>query len=167
MNTSEDKSYQILVVDDEPSLRTAIKKLLNRAGHEVQVVDSAEAALTLLEKNCFDLIITDYDMPQMKGNEFAAIIKQRCPSQPVIMATGNATDFHPSGKPSGGVDWILGKPFSVAELREAIGWTMARTAVASTTPDAPPFLADTPEVPVPNMPWPTAPGESRHTRVRK
>lgn len=166
MKTPEDKWYHILVVDDEPTVRSVTKMLLKRDGHEVQTADSGEAALALLENNIFDLIITDYCMAGMLGNQLAAIIKQRWPGQPVIMATANASDFHSPGTPTGGVDCILSKPFGMVELREAIGWAMTRTAVATTTPEAPASPADAPEVPMPNIPPPTAPGESGSRRVR-
>ena len=128
MKTCQKPGHRILVVDDEPDVRQAIKMMLGHDGHEVQTVDSGEAALALLEHNTFDLITTDYSMAGMKGDQLAAIIKQRWPGQPVIMATAFAADFHPSGKPSGGVDCVLNKPFSLVELRDAITLAMSLKA---------------------------------------
>ena len=122
MKTSGNQTYRILVVDDEPDVRQAIKMLLEHDGHKVQTVDSGEAALALIEHNTFDLIMTDYSMKGMKGNQLAATIKQGRPAQPIIMATAFAAGFQPSGKPTGGVDYVLSKPFTMTELREAITW---------------------------------------------
>lgn len=122
------QSYQILVVDDEPSVRQAIKMVLKFQGHEVQTVNGGEAALALLEHENFDLIITDYSMEGMKGNQLAATIKKCRPDQPIIMATAFAADFQPSGKPTGGVDCVLSKPFTLVELREAIAGVMSLIA---------------------------------------
>lgn len=128
MKTSGNQTYHILVVDDESDVRRAIKMLLEHDGHEVQTVDSGEAALALIEHNTFDLIMTDYSMVGMKGNQLAATIKHGRPDQPIIMATAFAADFQPSGKPSGGVDYVLSKPFTVTELREAIAMVMSPKA---------------------------------------
>ena len=124
MKKPGNKTYHILVVDDEPAVSQAIKMLLEHDGHEVQTIDSGEATLGLLEHKKFDLIITDYFMQGMRGNQLAAIIKQHRPDQPIIMATAYAADFQSAGTPSGGVDLVLDKPFSLIELREAIAWVM-------------------------------------------
>jgi two-component system cell cycle response regulator CpdR len=158
------KRYHILVVDDEPSVRRAIQMLLGHDGHEVRTVDSGETALALLEQDLFDLVITDYSMEGMKGDQLAAIIKQRWPGQPVILATAFAADFPHSSTPSGGVDYVLSKPFSVVELREAIAWVMSQKAAPSATPDESASLANTPEVPPPDFP-PPEPPESSSGRI--
>jgi CheY-like chemotaxis protein len=112
--------HHILVVDDEPTVARAIKMLLEHDGHTVETADSGEAALAIIEHGKFDLIITDYSMQGMKGVELAALIKQRHPDQPIIMATAFAADFNNSGKPSAGVNLVISKPFSQKELREAV-----------------------------------------------
>jgi CheY-like chemotaxis protein len=133
MKTCQKPGYRILVVDDEPDVRQAIKMMLEHDGHEVQTVDSGEAALALLEHNTFDLITTDYSMAGMKGNQLAATVKKCRPDQPIIMVTAFAADFHPSGKPSGGVDCVLSKPFTLIELREAIALVMSLKAARPAT----------------------------------
>ena len=146
MKTTDDRGYHILIVDDEPLVRQSIKMLLEHEGHKARTVESGEAALVLLEHETFDLIITDYFMQGMKGNQLAAIIKQRRPDQPIIMATAYAADFQPSGKPTGGVDWVLSKPFSMAELREAIALVMSSKAAPLTTPGSSDPVEGSPEV---------------------
>ena len=133
MKTSGKQTYHILIVDDEPSVCESIKMLLEHDGHEVQTVDSGEAALALLEHNTFDLITTDYSMAGMKGNQLAATVKKCRPDQPIIMVTAFAADFHPSGKPTGGVDCVLSKPFTMIELREAIARVMSLKALLPAT----------------------------------
>lgn len=107
-----------------------MKMLLKYDGHVVQTVESGEAALTLLERDLFDLVITDYSMGGMTGNQLAGIIKQRWPGQPVIMASAFAGDFHAAGKPFVNVDFILSKPFSRLELGDAIAKVMTHHIVA-------------------------------------
>jgi CheY-like chemotaxis protein len=120
MKESENPGHNILVVDDESAVCKAFKLLLEFDGHRVQTAESGELALAAYEPGKFDLVITDYSMCGMKGDELAALIKQRQPDQPIIMATAFAADFSFPGKPPAAVDWVLNKPFSLIELREAI-----------------------------------------------
>jgi CheY-like chemotaxis protein len=120
MKTQTIQKHQILVVDDEPSVRGAIKMLLKHDGHEIRLADSGEAALAMFERDKFDLVITDYSMQGMKGAQLAVLIKQLRPDQPIIMITAFADEFKTYGKPPEGVDFIISKPFSQKELREAI-----------------------------------------------
>ena len=112
--------WRILVVDDEPAVCDAIKMMLKFDGHAVQTAKGSKEALSLLEQGKFDLIITDYSMPGIKGDELAAVIKQRLPHQPIIMITAYAEMLKSSGIPLPGVDFIVSKPFLLADLREAI-----------------------------------------------
>jgi CheY-like chemotaxis protein len=112
--------FQILVVDDEPSVLRAVNLLLSLDGHEVSTVTSGAAALALLEQSQFDLVITDYSMVEMKGDQLATHIKARWPEQPILMATAFADEFNEHGKSAGGADYVLSKPFSRGELCAAI-----------------------------------------------
>lgn len=113
------------MVDDEPTVCSAIQMMLKHYGHHVQIAADAAAALARLADEPFDLIITDYLMPEMKGDQLVAEIKRRRPGQRIIMVTAFADDFLAYGKPTGGVDWVLHKPFSLADLRSAIAQVMA------------------------------------------
>ena len=110
---------QILVVDDEPAVCDAIKMMLQFDGHKVQTAHSAKEALALLEQATFDLVTTDYAMTGMKGDELAAIIKQRLPRQPIIMITAYAEMLKSTDEPLQ-VDDIISKPFLLTDLREAV-----------------------------------------------
>ena len=111
---------RILVVDDEPSVGNTIKMLLQFDGHDVEATHNSMDALAMFEPDRFDLIITDYAMPGMNGNQLATAIKADAPDQPVIMITGHAGTLPLS--PS--VDFIIGKPFRLEHLREAIAKVM-------------------------------------------
>jgi CheY-like chemotaxis protein len=118
---------RILVVDDEPFVCDAVKMMLAFDGHDVVTANDAKEALAIFEKSKFDLVITDFAMPGMKGDELAAAIKARAPRQPVVMITAYAEMLQSSGKPLPGVDFLVSKPFLLEHLREAI---------ASVLPDA-------------------------------
>ena len=126
--------YQILVVDDEPMVCRAIKMLLEHDGHKVQTAASGESALNLLKQHKFDLVITDYIMEKMRGVELARLIKEGQPGLPILMVTAFADEFNIYGKSFGDVDFIIPKPFSQQDLREAIVRVMLPKAVGILDP---------------------------------
>ena len=105
------------MVDDEAFVCEAVKMMLNFDGHQVQTAGNAREALEIFEAGEFDLVITDYSMPGMKGDALAQAIKQRDPHFPVVMITAYAEILPPS---MDGVDHLIGKPFLLENLREAI-----------------------------------------------
>jgi CheY-like chemotaxis protein len=120
MSASGNQVRQILVVDDEPAVCDAIKMMLKFDGHEVQTANGSKEALSLLEQGKFDLITVDYALQGMQGDELAAVIKQRLPHQPIIMISAYAEMLKSSGNPLTGVDFIISKPFLLADLRAAV-----------------------------------------------
>jgi CheY-like chemotaxis protein len=111
---------RILVVDDEPFVCDAVKMMLDFDGHHVETASSGAEALAILERSKFDVVITDFAMPAMKGDELAVAIKSRWPGQPVVMITAYAEMLHTSGNPLRGVDFLISKPFLLENLRQAI-----------------------------------------------
>ena len=111
---------RILVVDDEPFVCDAVRMMLAFDGHNVQVANSGPEALALYDRESFDIVFTDFSMPNMKGDELAATIKARNPKQPVVMITAYAEMIQASGNPLTGVDYVISKPFLLENLREAI-----------------------------------------------
>jgi CheY-like chemotaxis protein len=120
---------KILVVDDEPFVCDAVKMMLTFDGHQVQTANSGREALETLEKNQFDLVITDFAMPTMKGDELAGFIKAKYPSQPIIMITAYAEMLQSTGNPLQGIDRLISKPFLLDELREAIAQVLVPKSV--------------------------------------
>jgi CheY-like chemotaxis protein len=118
---------RILVVDDEPFVCDAVKMMLAFDGHDVVTTNDAKEALGIFAPDKFDVVITDYAMPGMKGDELAAAIKAKAPLQPIVMITAYAEMLQSSGKKLAGVDFLISKPFLLEHLREAI---------SSVTPDA-------------------------------
>ena len=108
---------RILLADDQQSVRDAIRLLLSLDEHTVvEAADGAEA-LAAFMRDRFDLVITDFEMPNMKGNELAARIKHIAPTQPVLMITAYAEALGDSVRP---VDAVLDKPFQFQDLRQAM-----------------------------------------------
>ena len=71
----------------------------------------------------FDLVITDLEMPGLKGNELAIRIKQQLPSQPILMITAYPERLGDCDNP---VDAVLAKPFRIQDLRKAMAKLLER-----------------------------------------
>jgi DNA-binding NtrC family response regulator len=82
---------KILVVDDEGSIRMALKEILEYESHQVTEADSVQAAFKHLDDTNFDLIISDVKMPKVDGIEFLVALKEKGVETPVIMITGHGT----------------------------------------------------------------------------
>ena len=108
---------RILLVDDQPSVREAISLLLSLDEHTVIEAGDGVEALDVFGREQFDLVITDFEMPNMKGNELARRIKQFSPAQPIVMVTAYAERLGDSSNP---VDALLNKPFQLEDLRRAM-----------------------------------------------
>jgi CheY-like chemotaxis protein len=110
---------RILIVDDQPMVADSLKLILKLDGYEVQTAKDGSEALALYEPKKFDLIFMDFEMPGMKGNELAAAIRARDPRQPIILVTAYS-DLALHMEPTPQVDLVIGKPWSVGELRTAV-----------------------------------------------
>jgi CheY-like chemotaxis protein len=119
MAIPEKSGRRILVVDDDEMVSNTLRKVLALDGHAAELVSGASEALAALEQSRFDLVITDYEMPVMKGDQLAAEIKARIPTQPIVILTAYREKLKASGRPVQ-ADLILGKPFDLWEFRKAI-----------------------------------------------
>jgi len=123
--------HSILVVDDEPLVCEAVKMMLAFDGHAVETANNGKEALELYDRSKFDLVFTDFAMPDMKGDELAAAIKARNPRQPIILITAYAEMLKSSGHPLAGIEGVIGKPFLLEDLRAAIARVTSRERKAT------------------------------------
>jgi len=115
------RSLRVLVVDDEPMLRTVMAAFLTGDGHVFETAASgAEALAQLKDGNKFDVVITDKTMPVMNGEQLAVAINQRAPSLPVILMTGFGDMMLDAGEIPPHICTILCKPFTQSSLRAAL-----------------------------------------------
>jgi CheY-like chemotaxis protein len=108
---------RILLVDDDRGARESIKLLLTIDRHNVVEASGGAEAIELLKSQTFDLAILDYFMPDLQGSQVALRMKDMVPSLPILMITAYLERLEDSDKP---VDAVIGKPFSIEELRQAI-----------------------------------------------
>ncbi|MGO9199622.1 MAG: response regulator [Limisphaerales bacterium] len=116
----------ILLADDQQEVRHTITLLLRLDEHTVAEAKDGREALGMFTQGRFDLVITDYSMPEMRGDELAANVKLLAPSQPILMLTGSAEMLDGISLP---VDALLRKPFSLGDLRQAIARLCCTTPV--------------------------------------
>ena len=117
---------RLMLVEDDAEVRAVVAAQLEGAGHDVTVHDSAVRAVEMLEAGeRFDMVLTDYAMPDLSGIDVAARVCACCPATPVLLITG----FAEIGDTQIGVP-VLTKPFTGEQLLAAIAQAAAgRTAI--------------------------------------
>jgi len=121
---------RILVVDDEISMREFLGILMEREGYRVDLADSAEVAVSLLQSKNYDLVISDVKMPGMDGLALLAQVKTIAPDTAVIMVTAFSTAEHAvEAMKLGAYDYIA-KPFNVEEIRIIVKNALDRRTLA-------------------------------------
>jgi len=115
-DTARHAISRILLLDDDSQARETIAAMLRGVGHTVTSFSSAADALDELEgTKPFDLIIADYAMPDMRGDQFASRARPLRPGVPVLFVTGYAEPDALQTEP-----WLLKKPFDAALLQATI-----------------------------------------------
>jgi CheY-like chemotaxis protein len=112
------RPLRILAVDDDGLVLMNTALMLEDLGHTVFEATAGADALDILRRESVDLVISDHAMPRMTGSQLAVAIRTEWPDIPIILATGFAEI--PEGAGIADVP-RLGKPFSQAQLAEAIG----------------------------------------------
>jgi signal transduction histidine kinase/ActR/RegA family two-component response regulator len=113
-------SKRILCVDDDSRVLSSLDGLLRQLGHVVSTTSSPHDAIQRVASREFDVIITDLGMPVIDGRQVARSSKQLAPKTRVLLLTGWADRLRIEGDVPEGVDQLLGKPVTKAQLQQAI-----------------------------------------------
>lgn len=108
---------RVLVVEDDPLIAGLLERFLKAIGCDVALAPDGQAGLDAALADGYDLVITDNNMPRLRGVAMVAAIKAVIPRQPVIMLQG---DRDLEDAPAAGVDLLLHKPFSLVQLASAV-----------------------------------------------
>lgn len=133
----EKRRLNILVADDNGTNRMIISKILERAGHSVDLVENGEQALDILENKRYDLALMDMHMPVLHGLEALKIYRmanREIPHMPIVILTANATIEAKRECEEAGVDAFLTKPIDASTLLVTIS---RLTASDNSATDAP------------------------------
>jgi CheY-like chemotaxis protein/GAF domain-containing protein len=118
---------RIMVADDEPNIRQTITDVLIRVGAEVVACADGYQAVTALDQQVFDLVVSDIKLPHRNGYEIFAAARRRDATVPVILMTGFGYDPHHSivRASQEGLQAVLFKPFKIdqfmSEVRQSLG----------------------------------------------
>jgi len=108
---------KILIIDDEKSILDLLSVVFKKEGYSVETSLSAKTALELIDKEEFDLILTDIKLPQMSGMKILKYVKEKYPAMPVVMITAYGTIKQAiEALKMGAMDYIV-KPFNMEELK--------------------------------------------------
>jgi two-component system cell cycle response regulator CpdR len=110
---------QILLADDDPSVREFVKRALVHQGHSVTAANDGTEALDCLGTQPFDLMITDVVMPGLDGIELTQKASVRCPEMKILVITGYADQQQRAAVSAGGIESILIKPFTLQQICSA------------------------------------------------
>lgn len=114
---------RILLVDDDADVRTGMRRVLVRLGHEVVAAADGREALRALEGDPCELVITDINMPEMDGIELILALNERWPRVPVIAISGGGLlpkELLLASAEVLGVVTSLPKPVGFTELEAAV-----------------------------------------------
>lgn len=114
---------RILIVDDDPLIRTTVRTALEQHGHDVTEAEDGQVALDLCKASAMDVVITDLFMPVMDGLELIVQLREEFPEMKVVAISGAMYDKRPrfleiAGRMASVV--TLAKPFTVEKLMAAV-----------------------------------------------
>lgn len=114
----DEHKANILVVDDEESVRELLRDLLEAEGFRVYLAPGSREALGLFDSNQFDGVFTDVGMPGMSGWELASAIRERNQTIPIAVITGWGEAVGSDERKEARVDWVVTKPFRAERISE-------------------------------------------------
>jgi two-component system response regulator HydG len=120
---------RILIVDDDPGLRTSLAANLELECYQVVEASDAASAIALVREDAFDLVITDVRMPGMNGVDFFRQIRKMRPDLPVVLMTAFAIERLLADALGEGVYAVLAKPFAVDHVLDLIARVIAGPVV--------------------------------------
>ncbi|HEY3431442.1 MAG TPA: response regulator [Rhodocyclaceae bacterium] len=120
----EPESLRVMLVDDSPNARKFMRRVLENLGvqHFVEAGDGREAA-AILGETMVDLVVTDYNMPEMDGRELVDFIRKQSWQQsvPILMVTSETNNSRLAAVEEAGVSGICDKPFEPDMVRRLLG----------------------------------------------
>lgn len=132
----------ILLVDDDPILRSTLPLVLGLCGYHAVAASDGREALRLLRSQAFDLVLTDVLMPEIDGLEVVQAVRREFPELPIVAMSGGSARLPGSDALQLahrlGAHAILPKPFSEYELRETLARFLPPNQAAWPVAPAPP-----------------------------
>jgi DNA-binding NtrC family response regulator len=124
-----DHIKKILVVDDEMGIRSLLSELLENEGFEVRAAKDGQESLDEMEREDFDLVITDIQMPRLDGLAMLDAMKRAGRKEKIIIMTGSALAMDLPNEEMPMVVSRLQKPFRMSNLLDVVSAANAGAAV--------------------------------------
>ncbi len=157
------RKLRILIVEDEPAIRTGLVDVLVYHGYEVETASDGVQGLALALGGTFDLVVLDVMLPGRNGFEICEAIREVDREQPIVMLTAKSTDANVIQGLALGADDYVTKPFSVAQLVLRVQAVLRRSRGGAAR-DGAIRLAGGVEIDARNLAARTDGGEVRFTR---
>lgn len=129
-----DKKCRLLLLDDEPIVVKRLKPAFEKLGYDIEVFTDSSAAMSRIQEQDFDIIITDLKMKGIDGMRFLTAVKEKSPSTEVIVITGFATIETAKESFQKGVFDFVAKPFKIGEIQEIVKKAEKRRRERFSTP---------------------------------
>ncbi len=120
MSESTAAPTHVIIIDDEPIVGKRLKQVFGKMGFHVDIFTNSLAAVQFMEKNSFDIVVTDFKMEELDGMEVLREAKRINPDARVIIITGYAKPETAKEAFKNGVFDFMVKPFRLEELKEAV-----------------------------------------------
>jgi len=127
---------KILVVDDEVSIRRALRATLQSMGFDIAEASTGEAALALVRSDRYDVVVLDVNMPGMGGIRACQEIRRLLPSLGILMVTVRDSEEDKVQALDSGADDYVTKPFRIRELAARIRAAVRRARTPHSEPEA-------------------------------
>lgn len=124
---------KILIVDENPGIRRALKRFLSQNGYSVVTADSVQSASFLINQSTPSLVILDIKMPRFDGIEFIRLLRKDAPSLPIVVMTAYPTFLTQEEALDNGASAYITKPFDPAEILHFICKLLAEGTVGTGT----------------------------------
>ena len=123
--------FQVLVVEDDASLRKLMSAALKQNGYQPFTAEDGEMALDMLEKTNIDIVISDIMMPNMDGYELTMQLRRAKIDIPILLVTAKESFEDKQRGFMAGVDDYMVKPIDVNEMVLRVGALLRRAKMAS------------------------------------
>ena len=113
----------VLVIDDDPAMRSTLRRILERDGHEVREAEDGDRGIRTFRAQPTDIVITDVLMPGKEGIETIVELREEAPEVRILVISGGGSmrvEAMLDDATAIGADASLAKPFTIDQLRNAV-----------------------------------------------
>jgi len=128
---------RVLIVDDEVSIRRALRNTLQGMGFQVDEASSGESAVRAVQEAPFDVVLLDVNMPGIGGIKACREMRKSLPRLEILMLTVRDSEEDKVAALDAGADDYITKPFNIRELAARIRAAVRRSSLSQADPDAP------------------------------